>query len=93
MVRGRDSKVRETNVVAGLELHRGVLTAEEQAQMVSTIEGWVALGQAGQLRERTFLAPRKSMAGKGRVTVQFGCCYQYAPDSRGRQPGELHQDV
>jgi len=43
----------------------------------------------GQLRGRTFSAPRKSMKGKGRVTVQFGCCYNYAVDREGRQPGEI----
>lgn len=28
--------------------------------------------------ERTFTAPQKWMRGKGRVTIQFGCCYNYA---------------
>ena len=41
-----------------------------------------------ELRGRTFSAPRKSMRGKGRVTIQFGCCYNYAVDREGRQPGE-----
>lgn len=27
------------------------------------------------------------MRGKGRVTIQFGCCYNYAVDREGRQPG------
>lgn len=43
----------------------------------------------GLLRGRTFSAPRKSMKGKGRVTIQFGCCYNYAIDREGRQPGML----
>jgi hypothetical protein len=30
------------------------------------------------LAERTFTAPAKWMRGKGRVTIQFGCCYNYA---------------
>ena len=42
----------------------------------------------GKLRGRTFTAPRKSMKGKGRITVQFGCCYNYAEDRQGRPPGE-----
>ena len=42
-----------------------------------------------ELRGRTFSAPRKSMRGKGRVTIQFGCCYNYAVDREGRQPGEI----
>ena len=41
------------------------------------------------LRGRTFSAPRKSMRGKGRITVQFGCCYNYAVDKQGRAPGEI----
>lgn len=28
--------------------------------------------------ERTFTAPQKWMRGKGRITIQFGCCYNYA---------------
>ena len=28
--------------------------------------------------ERTYSAPSKWMKGKGRVTLQFGCCYNYA---------------
>lgn len=28
--------------------------------------------------ERTYTAPQKWMRGKGRVTIQFGCCYNYA---------------
>ena len=42
----------------------------------------------GRLRGRTFSAPRKSIRGKGRVTVQFGCCYNYATDKQGRAPGK-----
>lgn len=42
----------------------------------------------GELRGRTFTAPRKSMRGKGRVTVQFGCCYNYAVDREGRPAGQ-----
>ena len=41
------------------------------------------------LRGRTFSAPRKWARGKGRVTVQFGCCYNYAKDNQGRLPGKL----
>ena len=28
--------------------------------------------------ERTYSDPRTWMHGKGRVTIQFGCCYNYA---------------
>ncbi len=45
-------------------------------------------GKQGRLRGRTFSAPRKWARGKGRITCQFGCCYNYAIDSGGRKPGE-----
>ncbi|XP_021755394.1 RNA demethylase ALKBH5-like, partial [Chenopodium quinoa] len=32
---------------------------------------------------------RKWMKGKGRVTIQFGCCYNYATDKNGNPPGIL----
>lgn len=81
---------RSTNVVAGLELHTGVLSAEEQAQMVETIERWVVQGKAGEMRGRTFSAPKRTLPGKGRITCQFGCCYNYAIDQQGRKPGQSH---
>lgn len=31
------------------------------------------------------------MRGKGRVTIQFGCCYNYATDKAGNPPGILQQ--
>ncbi len=33
------------------------------------------------------------MRGKGRVTIQFGCCYNYAVDREGRQPGDPPSQV
>ena len=81
-VRGRD-----TNTVSGLELHMSVLSPAEQVQMVETIERWVASGKRGEMSGRTFSAPRRSMPGKGRITCQFGCCYNYAVDQQGRKPG------
>lgn len=30
---------------------------------------------------RTYSEPHKWMRGKGRVTIQFGCCYNYAAAS------------
>jgi hypothetical protein len=44
-------------------------------------------GRAGRMRGRTFSAPKKWLPGKGRMTMQFGCCYNYATDSQGRPPG------
>ncbi|KAL0021789.1 hypothetical protein WJX77_000694 [Trebouxia sp. C0004] len=81
------------NIVEGLELHQNVLSPEEQLKMVQTIEEWVIQGKQGQLRGRTFSAPRKWARGKGRITCQFGCCYNYAIDSEGRKPGIVAEEV
>ncbi|EYU30802.1 hypothetical protein MIMGU_mgv1a012173mg [Erythranthe guttata] len=47
------------------------------------------MGKKGQLKDRTYSAPVKWMRGKGRVTLQFGCCYNYALDRQGNPPGIL----
>ena len=47
------------------------------------------LGDDGRLMGRTYSAPRKWMRGKGRVTVQMGCCYNYARDKQGNPPAIL----
>ncbi|BDA48977.1 probable RNA demethylase ALKBH5 at C-terminar half [Coccomyxa sp. Obi] len=81
------------NVVQGLELHKGLLNEREQAHIVAAIEAWAEAGRAGELRGRTFSAPRKSKRGKGRQTIQFGCCYNYATDSNQRPPGIIAEEV
>ena len=48
----KGGRERVANVVEGLELHRGVLNAAEQAMMVSHIESWM---QAGRLVSGCFL--------------------------------------
>eukprot|EP00887_Chlorella_sp_A99_P003701 scaffold7.g3701.t1 len=84
---------RTGNVMEGLSLHEHILSPAEQEQLVSTVDRWVELGHAGLLRGRTFTAPRKWMPGKGRITAQFGCCYNYAKDSQGREPGIIPEEV
>jgi len=51
------------------------------------LSGFVHLNDFSQIQtehtniliaERTYSEPRKWMPGKGRVTIQFGCCYNYA---------------
>lgn len=44
-------------------------------------------GEEGRMKGRTFSAPRKWERGKGRKTIQFGCCYNYATDRQGREKG------
>ncbi|CAK9318101.1 unnamed protein product [Citrullus colocynthis] len=42
--------------------------------------------------ERTYSEPRKWIRGKGRVTIQFGCCYNYARDKNGTPPGIVRDE-
>ncbi|KAK9713246.1 hypothetical protein RND81_06G014400 [Saponaria officinalis] len=81
-----------TNILQGLELHTGVFSAVEQKRIVDHVYELAEKGRNGELKERTFTAPRKWMKGKGRVTIQFGCCYNYATDKKGNPPGILRRD-
>ncbi|KAL5726832.1 mRNA N(6)-methyladenine demethylase [Ranunculus cassubicifolius] len=80
------------NIVDGLELHTGVFSAVEQKRIVDAIYGFQEKGRKGELRERTFSAPKKWMPGKGRETIQFGCCYNYAVLKDGQPPGILRNE-
>lgn len=80
------------NILQGLELHRRFLSTAEQEPMVSFLRGMRSRGEQMQLRGATFSAPSKWMKGKGRVTLQFGCCYNYREDSKGRPPGILVEE-
>ncbi|XP_074267957.1 RNA demethylase ALKBH9B-like [Silene latifolia] len=82
-----DGKV--TNIAAGLELYTGVFNAVEQERIVDHVYELMEKGRNGELKERTYAAPRKWMKGKGRVTVQFGCYYNFATDKKGNPPGIL----
>ncbi|KAH0700172.1 hypothetical protein KY284_014387 [Solanum tuberosum] len=77
------------NILDGLELHKGVFSAAEQIRIVKYVEKLDQMGKNGELKERTYTTPTKWMRGKGRVTIQFGCCYNYAPDKSGNPPGIL----
>lgn len=85
-------KGKLVNVVDGLELHTGVFSAVEQKRIVDKVYELEQKGRRGELRERTFTAPQKWMRGKGRVTIQFGCCYNYATDRAGNPPGILQRE-
>ncbi|XP_059293065.1 RNA demethylase ALKBH9B [Lycium ferocissimum] len=77
------------NILGGLELHKGVFSAVEQTRIVNYVEKLDQMGKNGELKGRTYTAPAKWMRGKGRVTIQFGCCYNYALDKSGNSPGIL----
>ncbi|KAK8961343.1 hypothetical protein KSP40_PGU000993 [Platanthera guangdongensis] len=83
---------RLINVLEGLELHTGVFSDAEQRRIVNCIYDFQERGRKGQLRERTYSEPRKWMRGKGRVTMQFGCCYNYAMDKDGNPPGIIRDE-
>ncbi|KAK7383420.1 hypothetical protein VNO78_29099 [Psophocarpus tetragonolobus] len=77
------------NILEGLELHTGIFSAAEQKRIVGYVASLQEKGRKGELKERTFSAPQKWMRGKGRQTIQFGCCYNYAVDRDGNPPGIL----
>ncbi|PWA68942.1 2-oxoglutarate (2OG) and Fe(II)-dependent oxygenase superfamily protein [Artemisia annua] len=81
------------NILEGLELHYGVFSSPEQKRIVNFVYELQEKGKNGKLKERTFTAPQKWMRGKGRVTIQFGCCYNYATDRNGNPPGILRNEL
>ncbi|KAL8472419.1 hypothetical protein ACS0TY_029576 [Phlomoides rotata] len=81
------------NILDGLELHKGVFSAAEQKRIVNYVEELQQMGKNGELKDRTYTAPRKWMKGKGRITLQFGCCYNYARDKNGNPPGILKNEM
>ncbi|XVF18015.1 hypothetical protein REPUB_Repub10bG0175000 [Reevesia pubescens] len=86
-------KGKFVNILEGLELHMGIFSAAEQKRIVDHVYKLEEMGRKGELKERTFTAPQKWMRGKGRVTIQFGCCYNYAMDKNGNPPGILQNEV
>uniref|UniRef100_N1QVS0 Alpha-ketoglutarate-dependent dioxygenase AlkB-like domain-containing protein n=1 Tax=Aegilops tauschii TaxID=37682 RepID=N1QVS0_AEGTA len=83
---------RMLNILQGLELHANVFSPDEQARIVACVLDLQDQGRRGRLRERTYSEPRKWMRGKGRATIQFGCCYNYAADRDGNPPGIVRDE-
>uniref|UniRef100_A0A0A9EFL3 Fe2OG dioxygenase domain-containing protein n=1 Tax=Arundo donax TaxID=35708 RepID=A0A0A9EFL3_ARUDO len=84
---------RPVNILAGLELHTGVFSSAEQRRIVECVYDLQERGRRGELGDRTYTEPQKWMRGKGRVTIQFGCCYNYATDKNGNPPGIMRTVV
>ncbi|KAJ1257873.1 hypothetical protein BS78_10G029400 [Paspalum vaginatum] len=84
---------RLINIAAGLELHAGVFSSAEQRRIVECVYHLQEKGKRGELGDRTYSEPQKWMRGKGRVTIQFGCCYNYATDKSGNPPGIIRTIV
>ncbi|RCV14756.1 hypothetical protein SETIT_3G003700v2 [Setaria italica] len=83
---------RMVNVLQGLELHTGVFSPAEQQRIVDAVHHLQDMGRRGLLRGRSYSEPRKWMRGKGRATIQFGCCYNYATDRHGNPPGIIRDE-
>ncbi|KAJ6840479.1 RNA demethylase ALKBH5 [Iris pallida] len=77
------------NILEGLELHTGVFSTAEQRRIVDAVYELQEKGRKKELGEYTYSEPQKWIRGKGRVTIQFGCCYNYALDEDGNPPGIL----
>ncbi|XP_039044377.1 RNA demethylase ALKBH9B-like [Hibiscus syriacus] len=86
-------KGKMVNILKGLELHMGIFSAAEQKRIVDHVYKLEEMGRNGELKERTFTAAQKWMRGKGRITIQFGCCYNYAMDKNGNPPGILQNEA
>ncbi|KAF8387727.1 hypothetical protein HHK36_026381 [Tetracentron sinense] len=86
-------KGKIVNILDGLELHTGVFSAADQKRIVDFIYDLQEMGRKGELKERTYSAPQKWMKGKGHVTIQFGCCYNYATDKKGNLPGIIRNEL
>ncbi|XP_002962106.2 uncharacterized protein LOC9630678 [Selaginella moellendorffii] len=85
-------KGMRVNILQGLELHTNIFSAAEQSRLLDMVFELELKGQRNELKERTYSAPRKWMQGKGRVTLQFGCCYNYSHDKFGNTPGILQDE-
>ncbi|KAF8391700.1 hypothetical protein HHK36_024009 [Tetracentron sinense] len=81
------------NILDGLELHISFLSAKEQLEIFDCIYKLKKMWIKGELKERTYSEPQKWMSGKGRVTIQFGCCYNFATDKNGNPLGILRKIV
>ncbi|XP_057499795.1 RNA demethylase ALKBH9B-like isoform X1 [Actinidia eriantha] len=81
------------NVLDGIELHTGVFSAAEQKRIIDFVYELQEKGKKGELKERTYTAPQKWMRGNEHVTIQFGCCYNYATDRNGNPPGILQNEL
>ncbi|KAJ7966331.1 oxidoreductase, 2OG-Fe(II) oxygenase family protein [Quillaja saponaria] len=80
---------KHVNILEGLELHMGIISAAEQRRIVDLVVSLQEMGKRGELKDKTYSSPPKWMRGKGRGTLQFGCCYNYAMDKNGNAPGIL----
>ncbi|XP_020573117.1 uncharacterized protein LOC110019684 [Phalaenopsis equestris] len=80
------------NILEGLELHTNVFTGSEQDDIVEHVFLEKDMGHAGRLSRRIYSEPRKWKRRKRKVTIQHGCCYNFAQDKVGNPPGIFCHD-
>ncbi|XP_043717821.1 RNA demethylase ALKBH9B-like [Telopea speciosissima] len=80
------------NILSGLELHTRVFDDLKQKKIVDEVYMLQCLGKEGQLKPHTCSEPKKWMCGKGRVTLQFCCCYNYVVDKKGNPLGIIQDE-
>ena len=83
---------KRLNILSGLALYEQLLSPLEQQLTLVYCARLRDLGDDGALLGRTYSAPRKWRRGNGRITVQMGCCYNYAIDAQGNPPGILPKE-
>ncbi|XP_020586158.1 uncharacterized protein LOC110028592 [Phalaenopsis equestris] len=69
---------KRVNLVDRLELYADVFSKEDHKEILECVFRLRDLGRAGLLREKTYSEPEKWMRGNGRITIQCGCCYNFA---------------
>ncbi|XP_042520763.1 RNA demethylase ALKBH9B-like [Macadamia integrifolia] len=84
---------RPVDILSGLKLHTKVFSELEQKEVVDYVYELQRQGRNGRLNAHTHSEPKKWMRGKGYVTIQFGCCYNYAEDKKGNPPGIMRDEV
>ncbi|KAI3845555.1 hypothetical protein MKX03_019704 [Papaver bracteatum] len=71
------------NILKGVELHTNVFDSKEQSNIVDLVH---ELEKIELEKKRSYLPPRNNGSGKGRVALQFGCCYDNQEEGK---PGEI----
>eukprot|EP01018_Ginkgo_biloba_P011582 Gb_21598 [translate_table: standard] len=77
----------QINILEGIELHENIFGDFRKKILLEEIFELQEKGEKRLLCEHTYLKPKTWMQGKGRVTLQFGCCYNYRSDEYGNRIG------
>ncbi|XP_020591299.1 RNA demethylase ALKBH5-like [Phalaenopsis equestris] len=80
------------NILEGLELHTGVFSERDERRILDCVFDIWDKGFVGLLMKKTYSKPQKWMRGKGQITIQCGCYYNFAKDRLGNPSGILRYD-